>query len=79
MAKKATNRKAQNKKPRNRTDANSYNLQNERLQLALAPKGYTTSEAQRTLRQDFNQKKGRYKNRSGRRYRVYDRGPYDRA
>ena len=53
---------------KNKKRADSYNLEVERLHTSLRPKSYTASEAHRVLRQDYNQKQGRYKTRSGRIY-----------
>lgn len=53
---------------KNKKRADSYNLEVERLHTSLRPKSYTASEAHRVLRQDYNQKQGRYKTRSGRLY-----------
>lgn len=56
---------------RNRKRSDSYNLETERVHTSLRPKGYTAAEAHKVLRQDYNQKKGRYATRSGRTYPNY--------
>lgn len=53
---------------RNRKRSDSYNLDTERLHTSLRPKGYTAAEAHKVLRQDYNEKKGRFATRSGRTY-----------
>lgn len=56
---------------RNRKRSDSYNLEIEGLQTSLRPKSFTAAEAHKVLRQDYNRKKGRFVNRSGRTYPNY--------